>query len=623
MNSGAPDLCPYCFKKLPPGGKCGCAYQSGPNSRLKEALQPGMIVGACYQIGGVLGRGGFAITYRGYDLDLEKVVAVKEFYPEGMVARNAGADSGSGRGNKTCEILVSSPKNAEVYRKSLDLFYREARALGRLGDLPNVVHVYRIFRENNTAYIVMDYVDGKPLKQIIHEMGRIPEKTLLPLLDPVLTALQKVHDAGILHRDIAPDNIIIDRTGRPILLDFGAARIDSESHSSLIIGKKGFSSPEQIGGGIQDCRSDIYALGTTYYYALSGIKAQDSVMRAIKDDVVPLKDLIPGISGQVSDTVMKAMAVKPDDRWPSVGAFQSALKMGGVPAVSDMSAAMGNDPGPGTLRREPSAPEPETEPEPTLALTAPSVQDEPEKKDPRIRRLLLVLLVIAALVIGSVLIRQFLKTGGSTDPVPAMTGTVNDRPVIGGPYYFGHYEQDSDSENGQEPIKWRVLSLEEDRALLVSEFALDMQDFNFNRDRKITWESSDIRKWLNGDFYDSAFAPEEKDRIIESVISNSDRPVDNTYDRVFLLSYAEAGEYFPADGDRQCRATAYARSRGADVFDSSARTRWWLRSGEEDPVGAEKWAAVVWAYGSREFLSDINTITNVAVRPAVWIRLKQ
>ena len=184
MNSGTADLCPYCFRKLPPDGKCSCAYESGSNYRIKEALLPGMIVGACYQIGGVLGRGGFAITYRGYDLDLEKVVAIKEFYPEGMVARNIGAGNSSERGNKTCEILVASPKNAEVYRKSLDLFYREARALGRLGDLPNVVHVYRIFRENNTAYIVMDYVDGKPLKTVIREMGNIPGDTLLPLLDP-------------------------------------------------------------------------------------------------------------------------------------------------------------------------------------------------------------------------------------------------------------------------------------------------------------------------------------------------------------------------------------------------------------------------------------------------------
>ena len=205
---------------------------------------------------------------------------------------------------------------------------------------------------------------------------------------------------------------------------------------------------------------------------------------------------------------------------------------------------------------------------------------------------------------------------------PAATGTAIDLPDVGGPYYFGRYEQDDDPENGTETIKWRVLAVEEDRVLLFSEYALDMQDFNFNRDRKITWESSDIRTWLNGDFYNSAFTPEEKDRIIESVIGNSDRLVDNTFDRVFLLSYAEAGEYFPTDGDRQCRATAYARSRGADVFDSSARTRWWLRSGEEDPVGAEKWAAVVWAYGSREFLSEINTITNVAVRPAIRIRLQ-
>ncbi len=622
MNGASADLCPYCFRELPPDGKCSCAYESSSNFRIKEALRPGMIVGACYQIGGVLGRGGFAITYLGYDLDLEKVVAIKEFFPEGMVARNLGADDISERREKTCDILVASPKKEEVYRKSLDLFYREARALGRLGDLPNVVHVYRIFRENNTAYIVMDYVEGKPLKTIIREMGRIPEDKLLPLLDPVLTALQKVHEAGILHRDVAPDNILIDKNGRPVLLDFGAARIDSESHSSLIIGKKGFSSPEQIGGGLQDARSDIYALGTTYYYALSGIKPQDSVMRAINDDVVPLKEVIPEISERLSVAVMKAMAVKPDDRWPDVRSFQTALNMDEGPIPADMTDAANNDVETEVFHPDPNISEPESEPEPTQALLPqPQVREKPGIQKPQVKRQLLLLLIIAALLIVSGLIRYFLKDTRLPDPVPWGTGTLHDMPVIGGPYYFGNYEQDDDPENGKETIKWRVLALEENEALLISEYALDMQDFNINRAQKITWENSDLRKWLNGEFYDSAFSPEEKGKISESELRNSDRPVDDTIDRVFLLSYAEAGEYFASDEDRQCRATAYARSKGADVFDSSARTRWWIRSGEEDPVSTEKWAAVVWAYGSREFISDINTMTNVAVRPAIRIRL--
>ncbi len=627
MNQDATNLCPYCFRKLPEGSKCGCGYEESNNYRSKEALRPGMIVGACYQIGGVLGRGGFAITYRGYDLDLEKVVAIKEFFPEGMIVRNAGEEKNSERGNKTCEILISSPKNADVYRKSLELFYREAKALGRLGNLPNVVHVYRIFRENNTAYIVMDYVEGKPLKTIIRERGRIPENLLLPLLDPVLTALQKVHEAGILHRDIAPDNIIIDENGQPVLLDFGAARLDSGSQNSLVIGKKGFSSPEQIGGGLQDERSDIYSLGTTYYYALSGVKAQDSVMRAIEDQVVPLKDLVPGISERVSDAVMKAIAVKPDDRWPNVQAFQKALS-----SNRDLNDYDGSAPGHKASETEYPVPESaevfsDDDVGQTETLTQPLTQlyTEPHEKSPSPKRtrkyglLLLPLLILSAVVFGIVHSRN--KPGNQITPEPDLTKTVEIiRPEVGNPCYFGRYEQDNDPENGRENIKWRILAVEEDRVLLISEYALDMVDFNFQRDKKITWENSDIRKWLNEDFYNSAFSMEEKDRITESVIHNSELPSDNTYDRIFLLSYDEAEEYFETDAARQCRATAYAKSHGASVFDSSEKTRWWLRSGDENIGNTERWAAVVWAYGSMEYISDFNTITGIAVRPAMWIR---
>lgn len=620
MNTGVKKLCPYCFRQLSPGESCSCAYESSANYRIRDALKPGMVVGACYQIGGVLGRGGFAITYRGYDLDLEKVVAIKEFYPEGMVARNIGDGIGSPRGSKTCEILVANSKNAEVYRKSLELFYREAKALGRLSSLPNVVHVYRIFRENNTAYIVMDYVEGKPLKTLIREMGRIPEDVLLPLLDPILTALQKVHEAGILHRDIAPDNIIIEPNGQPVLLDFGAARIDSESHSSLIIGKKGFSSPEQIGGGVQDNRSDIYALGTMYYYALSGIKPQDSVMRAIDDQVIPLKDAAPGISDQVSDVVMKAMEIRPDDRWPDVSAFREALHGGGL-SVAESPSQKQTEPEQTAPYLEPAGPVSDIEQDPTQALPQMPSEEGADKKRISYRSALPLILFVLIVLIGLALYQGFHGRIDLHTPV-SVTAAAKSQPAIGSPYFMGKYEQDDDPENGPEDIKWRILAMDDGRALLVSEYALDMVDFNFSRDQKITWESCGLRKWLNEDFYCSAFSPEEKERIIESVIHNSERPSGDTFDRIFLLSYAEAGEYFPTDADRRCSATAYAGSRGADVFDSSGRTRWWLRSGDEDPDSTERWAAIVWAYGSREFLSDINTITGIGVRPAMWIDLE-
>ena len=320
------ERCPYCFKPLPESGVCDCRYEESKNAQIEDALHPGAIVGACYQIGAVLGKGGFGITYKAFDLNMRKIVAIKEFYPDGMVTRGKLYGNITGAKISKSEVLTMSESSGEVYRKSLDLFYREAVALGKLDKLPNVVHAHHVFCENGTAYIVMEYVNGQSLKAMVEERGKIPERELLGLLDPVLTALGKVHEANILHRDIAPDNIMIE-SGNPVLLDFGAARVEDRHHSSLVIGKKGYSSPEQIAGGAIDRRSDIYSMGATYYKALSGITPQDSALRMMNDHVTPLKHLGLGISESVSDAVMKAMSVKPEDRWENAAAFQGALRI--------------------------------------------------------------------------------------------------------------------------------------------------------------------------------------------------------------------------------------------------------------------------------------------------------
>ena len=158
------ERCPYCFKPLPEGSRCSCNYENSANARIEEALHPGSIVGACYQIGAVLGKGGFGITYRAFDLIMQKVVAIKEFYPEGIVTRG-GLYGNSGTVSRS-EVLTMTERNRETYQKSLDLFYREAIALGKLEKQPNVVHAHHIFRENGTAYIVMEFVEGRSLKSI-------------------------------------------------------------------------------------------------------------------------------------------------------------------------------------------------------------------------------------------------------------------------------------------------------------------------------------------------------------------------------------------------------------------------------------------------------------------------
>ena len=281
-------------------------------------------MGGCYQIGAVLGRGGFGITYRAFDLSIQRIVAIKEFYPKELVFRSSLYGKTDDDSSNSNEVLILTESNQYIYQKNLDHFYREAVALAKLDKQPNVVHVHNIFRENGTAYIVMEFVEGQSLRSILGERGAIPEDELLKMLDPMLNALEKVHEAGILHRDIAPDNIMINN-GEPTLVDFGAARIDDNGQSSFKIGKAGYSSPEQMAGGKLDQRSDIYSLGATYYKALTGKSPQDSSQRMLNDQVLPLNKLVPDISERVSRAVMKAMALKPDDRFSSVSEFQKAL----------------------------------------------------------------------------------------------------------------------------------------------------------------------------------------------------------------------------------------------------------------------------------------------------------
>ena len=140
------ERCPYCFKPLPEYGTCDCRYEESENVRIEDTLRPGAIVGAAYQIGAVLGKGGFGITYRGFDLNNERVVAIKEFYPDGMVTRGRLV-SNFARSRST--VMTLTERNLDIYKKSLKLFYREAQALSKLGKQPNVVHAHSIFHYRN------------------------------------------------------------------------------------------------------------------------------------------------------------------------------------------------------------------------------------------------------------------------------------------------------------------------------------------------------------------------------------------------------------------------------------------------------------------------------------------
>jgi len=189
---------------------------------------------------------------------------------------------------------------------------------------------------------------------------------------------------------------------------------------------------------------------------------------------------------------------------------------------------------------------------------------------------------------------------------------------------FGHYEQDNNLYNGSEPIEWRVLAVENGRALLISKYALDAKPYHDEIDKNITWEKCLLRGWLNEDFYNKAFDRSEKSRILQVKIKNPDNPKygtqggNDTRDNIFLLSIDEANRYFASDDDRKCLASDYAKENGAyNVYINNERSWWWLRS----PGYESFYAALVSPDGGVGISGDIIYSDLDAVRPAFWLDL--
>lgn len=214
-----------------------------------------------YEVMRVLGYGGFGITYLAQDLESGERVAIKEYYPSDLAVRLE-----NGR------VAPKAEEDREVFDWGLDRFVDEARTLARFSH-PNIVGVQRFLALNDTAYMVMDYQHGVPLGEILDEHGDLEESEVLELVPPLLDGLAAVHEAEVLHRDIKPDNIYIRVDGTPVLLDFGAARLEvgHKSKSLHRVFTPGYGAPEQYeAGGEQGPWTDIYGMAAVLYSAISG-----------------------------------------------------------------------------------------------------------------------------------------------------------------------------------------------------------------------------------------------------------------------------------------------------------------------------------------------------------------
>lgn len=293
-----------------------CGYYEGTETEIINQLPIGTVLNNRYVIGKVLGFGGFGITYKAWDNKLASALAIKEYFPSGFVNRNPS----------TNEVIVFSGKRKVEYEYGLSRFLDEARNMAKFSDNNNIVNAYEYFEANNTAYIAMEFLDGMTLSEYMHTTQLSLEQSVDIALK-VSSALKDIHSEGILHRDVSPDNIFICNDGKVKIIDFGAARLSStEDKLRTIVLKPGFAPPEQYESvSVQGPWTDIYALGATLYYLVTGTKPEESTNRRTKDTLKSPIEVNPLVPENVSNSIMKAMALDRHLRFNSCEDFSKAL----------------------------------------------------------------------------------------------------------------------------------------------------------------------------------------------------------------------------------------------------------------------------------------------------------
>jgi OFA family oxalate/formate antiporter-like MFS transporter len=311
-----------------------------------------------YVIESLLGHGGFGITYAAYDQVLGARVAIKEYLPRHLATRAEGRT----------QVSVYSGAARQHYDYGLEKFMEEAQVLAQFSHHPNVVSARDFFEANGTAYMVMEYVEGVTLKEYLENKGgRISFEEAQGIMMPVMDALREVHQAGLLHRDISPDNIYITIAAQIRVIDFGAARYyaGEQSKSLSVILKPGYAPEEQYrSSGKQGAWTDVYAVGATLYKALTGQTPPDALDRKEEDTLEPPSRLGVSLRPPVERALMKAMAVSPGQRFQTMGEFQQSFTEGKPMPVKAQPAFTPPPPGP-------VAPAPAATPIPASSMTPP------------------------------------------------------------------------------------------------------------------------------------------------------------------------------------------------------------------------------------------------------------
>ena len=377
-----------------------CGWREGLPPESPLHLPPKVLLNGRYIIGRVLGHGGFGITYLARDISLNRLVAIKEYLPRDLATRMSNQ----------LTVCTFSEQLQSSFGDGLEKFYEEAYSLTQFEDHPGVVSVRDYFKENGTAYMVMQYLEGRTFKQhLALKGGRVSYDTALSVMMAVMDALREVHNAGILHRDISPDNIYITNSKQIKLLDFGAARYAAGEHSKSlsVILKAGFAPEEQYRSkGNQGPWTDIYAVAATFYRAITGQVLPEALDRMAEDTLVPPSQLGVAIPQGAEQALLKALSVRAVERFQTVEEFQSAL-------IGQRSPGNYQPPNHHATKYQP-----------TVAVNSPSKQ--PVKQNNAIIAVVMSMFIIAIVVAGVYFNKQNSQEINNPSAVPPVDQNSSD-----------------------------------------------------------------------------------------------------------------------------------------------------------------------------------------------------
>lgn len=609
-----------------------------------------------YVIQEVLGQGGFGITYLGIDKLYGNKVAIKEYYPQKIAMRKAQYED---------VVTVTSIEEKNNYDKGKKRFLDEAQVMARFNKNEGIVKILDFFEANNTAYIVMEYLEGITLKQYLGKYGVLQFRNLIEMMLPLLEALIEIHSQGLIHRDISPDNIMVQHNGKLKLMDFGAARDYTESgnKSLTVILKPGYAPPEQYQThGVQGPWTDIYALCATIYKCLTGITPPDAIAR-VMDDKFKKPDQLDGkLSPDIKKILWKGMNIFPEERYQDIGEFGEDVYDALFIPEENKKLDLDNE-----KNIDEDLDSPDKDNESVLkddkiegAVKKTSIPKKEKRKSP-VKKVLVI--IVCLLLAGGI---KYYSTGNEQEISTAKKDLVEnpkivkDTSVEGGKkvtwdcIWFGSYPQtkivSSSKENDlystletangwdknndiiigkekyhrakksyfkYEPIKWRVIKCENGEALLLSDIVLDKQKYN-KRLKKVTWEKSTLRKWLNKKFMNRAFSSSEQEAIRTTKVINEDNYYyktdggNDTLDKIYLLSLSETDEE-KEYGFTDSYGMTIKYSNYADLDDYQY---WWLRTPGEKNISA----AAVDMFGEA-YVGGGESDMELGIRPVLHLNL--